>query len=255
MEAPPQLAGFCIFCLLTGPCCPLPAACSGALGTGQRAHASDPPLGCHSQAVDFKNGCLGPGSSRSGWLSHGSEGWGSAIGCRRGQVLVTLSCCCADGHFPTAVWLQGVTDPALVTRCGLCFRTDHVARQGFRRGSRFWGHQGEQDGALPPARWALGDADHSRTPFLLTVWDDGPGMSFLHLKIIGGVGGHTCLFLRTGLMEAHMASSEPLDFEIPSQHQCLKCMHAQLYPTLRPHGLAHQAPLSIRFSRQEYWSK
>ena len=28
---------------------------------------------------------------------------------------------------------------------------------------------------------------------------------------------------------------------------------AQLCPTLRPH-VAHQAPLSVEFSRQEYWS-
>lgn len=54
MEAPPQLAGFCIFCLVTGPCCPLPATYCGALGTGQKAHASDTPLSCHSQAMDFK---------------------------------------------------------------------------------------------------------------------------------------------------------------------------------------------------------
>ena len=29
---------------------------------------------------------------------------------------------------------------------------------------------------------------------------------------------------------------------------------AQLYPTLQPHGLACQAPLSMEFSSQEYWS-
>ena len=33
-------------------------------------------------------------------------------------------------------------------------------------------------------------------------------------------------------------------------------VHAQLCPTLQPHGLyiAHQAPPSMGFSRQEYWS-
>ena len=33
---------------------------------------------------------------------------------------------------------------------------------------------------------------------------------------------------------------------------CVKSL--QLFPTLWPHGLAHQAPLSMGFSRQEYWS-
>ena len=27
-----------------------------------------------------------------------------------------------------------------------------------------------------------------------------------------------------------------------------------MFNSLRPHGLAHQAPLSMGFSRQEYWS-
>ena len=30
--------------------------------------------------------------------------------------------------------------------------------------------------------------------------------------------------------------------------------HSLLSDSLRPHGLAHQAPLSMGFSRQEYWS-
>ena len=245
MEAPPQLAGFCIFCLLTEPCCPLPAACSGASEPDRGHTPLTRPLAAILRLWILRMGVLAQAAHTVGGCLM-AEGWGSAIRCRRGQVLVTLSCCCADGHFPPALWLQGVTDPALITRCGLCFRTDHVARQGFRRGSRFWGHLGEQDGALPPARWALGDADHSRSPFLLTVWDDGPGMSCLHLRIIGGVGGHTCLFLRTGLMEAHMASSEPLDFQIPSQHQCLSaCMLSciQLFATpwtSPPGSIVHQ---------------
>ena len=30
---------------------------------------------------------------------------------------------------------------------------------------------------------------------------------------------------------------------------------AQSHPTLQPHGLARQAPLSMGFCRQEYWSE
>ena len=33
------------------------------------------------------------------------------------------------------------------------------------------------------------------------------------------------------------------------------CLVAKLFPTLlQPQGLAHQAPLSMGFPRQEYWS-
>ena len=32
------------------------------------------------------------------------------------------------------------------------------------------------------------------------------------------------------------------------------CSVAQSCLTLQPHGLAHHAPLSMEFSRQEYWS-
>ena len=35
---------------------------------------------------------------------------------------------------------------------------------------------------------------------------------------------------------------------------CMCAKSLQSRPTLWPHGLAHQAPLSLGFSRQEYWS-
>ena len=42
---------------------------------------------------------------------------------------------------------------------------------------------------------------------------------------------------------------------IPSSALCMcVCLVAQSCPTLRPHRLACQAPLSMEFSRQEYWS-
>ena len=31
-------------------------------------------------------------------------------------------------------------------------------------------------------------------------------------------------------------------------------MHVQLWPTVTPWTVAHQAPLSVKFSREEYWS-
>ena len=32
------------------------------------------------------------------------------------------------------------------------------------------------------------------------------------------------------------------------------CLHAQSYLTLIPWTVAHQAPLSMEFAKQEYWS-
>ena len=32
------------------------------------------------------------------------------------------------------------------------------------------------------------------------------------------------------------------------------CLHAQFYLTLIPWTVAHQAPLSMEFAKQEYWS-
>ena len=34
----------------------------------------------------------------------------------------------------------------------------------------------------------------------------------------------------------------------------MKVLVSQLCPTLQPYGLSLQAPLSMKFSRQEYWS-
>ena len=42
---------------------------------------------------------------------------------------------------------------------------------------------------------------------------------------------------------------------IPSRQQCVYDVHIQSCPTLcDPWTVAHQAPLSVGFSRQEYWS-
>ena len=36
------------------------------------------------------------------------------------------------------------------------------------------------------------------------------------------------------------------------RHESVSC--SVVSDSLQPHGLAHQAPLSVEFSRQEYWS-
>jgi len=37
-------------------------------------------------------------------------------------------------------------------------------------------------------------------------------------------------------------------------HSCAQLLQSYLTNSLQPYGLAHQAPLSMGFSRQEYWS-
>ena len=92
---------------------------------------------------------------------------------------------------------------------------------------------------------------------------------FLHIytcrRVISGLGGSSIFFIFWGNPILFFLVAMPIYISFNSPHSCQHssallflmmwvCSVTQLYVTVTPWTIACQAPFSMQFSRQEYWS-